>query len=119
MKQNVLKTLAALTFIAVFGINLSVYLTKDETTSSLSVRSLKAEAQGGLTGFAEWWDSEVYDCCDDDCTAICEQTISGGGTAIGGYGSIQTKYCAGTEEECEDGSTVAHCWDCDDDCVPK
>ncbi|MDR0603463.1 MAG: hypothetical protein LBG80_04065 [Bacteroidales bacterium] len=49
-----------------------------------------------------WWNSKVYTCTLKPCSV-----------ANYNAGTVHQ----GTKEICEPGNKVAHCWDCDTECV--
>lgn len=92
-------------------------LERDQTKmSKLALANLDAlvnpeSGEGGesLTErIKDWWNSKVYDCEAVGCTVTVEVAIQTP------YGHIMvTKEAHGTQENCVDGDSVAHCWECE------
>lgn len=94
--KNILKVLTAASFIAVMFFNVNLLTTqKNEEVSFVSITNANASS------ISEWWDSTVYDCIVEDCSSTY------------GFPPFTGTYW-GEYENCEDGSAVAHCWDCSD-----
>lgn len=56
-----------------------------------------------LAGIEEWWDSLVHDCEEEDCVITV------------GLAPFVVEY-EGKYDNCVDGDSYAHCWDCSSDC---
>ena len=114
----------AVVAIAVVNVNISTYT--PNVQNELILRTVEAHA-GLLDEMNDWWNSKIYQCSSASCSAICKQTVTNklsGSTGLSGNTlsytrTTSTTYCPGHKQKCEEGSSVAHCSDCNSTCVPN
>lgn len=117
-----LRYLAAGIFFTALMLNVKFTL---DSPYFLTGNELVAQTTGTDTssgGFSSWWDSKVYKCVPEtDCMRDVQFAMNAGGTwgQAGGSFNFSITYVSlpGKREKCRDGNEVAHCWNCNTECV--
>jgi hypothetical protein len=92
MKKKLFIGIAAVAVAAIVAININLVLQGNTFLSTTSLQIIETSASAEES---TWWDSKTHECNE----AICSMTVL--------FWTYYGKY-----EQCKDGSSVAHCWDC-------
>ena len=127
-KDKIFGGIVVLAVAAVAAVNVNVNLNSQKSDlPAISLANVEALAQEG--GFFEelgkaidqFLNSKVYKCVPQACSAVTSERFVGvyyvGSRFV--FASYERTYGPGHKEDCQLGSVVAHCSDCNTSCVPN
>lgn len=105
-----------------FTLDSPYFLTGNELVAQTTGTGTDTGTGTFFDSFSSWWDSKVYKCvADESCMRQVAFAMNAGGTwgQEGGGFNVSITYVVlpGKREKCRDGNEVAHCWNCNTECV--